>query len=115
MSNLYFKIDFNNFCLISVTKIYTVQGFNTENGEIVFKFSNGDLKTINLYDSDLKSYEGVNPKILVDSLTGDIVKLFSNRQLLLIMISFTAVPSTDYHKWMTKEFLIQIMRKYIIF
>ena len=86
--------------------MYTVQGFNAENGEIVFKFTNGDLKTINLYESNLKKYQGVNPKShYVDSVSENIVKLFSNRVIVVDNgIIYRRATQSQYDKWMTKEF-----------
>ena len=86
--------------------MYTVQGFNAENGEIVFKFTNGDLKTINLYESNLKKYEGVNPQChYVDPVSEDIVRITTSRVVVLDNgVLYTRATQSQYDKWMSKKF-----------
>lgn len=87
--------------------MYTVQSFNAENGEILFKFTNGDLKTINLYESNLRQYEGVNPQYhYVDSVSEDIVRMSINRVTVIDNngVLYMRATQGEYDKWMSRKF-----------
>jgi len=87
--------------------MYSVHTFNTDTGEIVFKFSDGTLYTINLIESKLTKYEGVNPTYhYFDTRLESIVKMMINRVVTIDNDGtlYRRATQPDYDKWMTKEF-----------
>lgn len=90
--------------------MYTVHAFNVDNGEIVFKFDDGRIHSINLYDSELKKYEGVNSFLhYVDVKLNTIVRLNPPHTGRLFIVDtdgklYRKASQHDYDFWMTKEF-----------
>ena len=90
--------------------MYSVHAFNPDNGEIVFKFDDGRIHSINLYDSELKKYEGVNNFYhYLDVKLKTIVRLSPPYNGRLFTTDnngnlFKKATQYDYDNWMTKEF-----------
>ena len=90
--------------------MYTVHAFNPDNGEIVFKFDNGRIHSINLFESKLSKYEGVNTFChYVDVKLNTIVRLDYLQSGRLFTTDnngklFRKATQYDYDYWMTKEF-----------
>jgi len=90
--------------------MYTVHAFNPTDGEIIFKFDNGRIHSINIYKSNFTKYENVNTfHHFVDTRSKSIVYLnLDNCSKTFTLddkgILYRKANQYDYDKWMTKEY-----------
>lgn len=88
--------------------MYSVYTFNNQTGDMVFKFSDQHLHTINLKESNLTEYEGVTKYHYFDTKNKTIVRIGepNNSRIFIIDngILFKKANQFDYDQWMSKEF-----------
>ena len=87
--------------------MYEIQSFNPQTTDMVFKLANGNLYTINLKDSGLTEYGGVNPNChYFDTKRETIVKINIINRVVTIDNDGTVyrrATQYEFDKWLSNE------------